>query len=451
MNGNFNGPSSLERRGLPRVKVARYCCPDLIGLEHYRKWVSEALLEEISRLASDLRGVRVCHINSTSSGGGVAEMLSSLTPLCSTLGLTVDWRLIIGDDKFFNATKGFHNALQGARLALTEEARRIYLDHNNKSAKQIGDDYDLYVVHDPQPVAIRQFAAPTHAKWIWRCHIDSSRPEPAVWEFLREFVDLYDGVVFTMQAFQPSDLPRATTWFIPPAIDPLSTKNLELSQDLYQRVLSELGVGLRRPLLLQVSRFDPWKDPLGVVRAYRLVREEVPEVQLALLGGMASDDPQGREVLEALHLEAEGDRGIHIFTNLGNLEVNSFQHAAFAVIQKSTREGFGLVVSEALWKRKPVVAGNVGGIPLQFPAGYEHFLVENVEQCAERLLALLREPAMAQDFGARGRAKVAGEFLLPRLLRDELLLFREVLGIKARKSQPQPSQAPLPAMQSADR
>jgi trehalose synthase len=433
MSGHFNVPSSLERRGLPRVKLARYCCPDLIGLEHYRQWVSEALMDEINSLARDLRGVRVCHINSTSSGGGVAEMLSSLVPLCSTLGLTVDWRLIIGDDKFFNATKGFHNALQGARLTLSQEAKRIYLDHNRVSANETLDNYDLYVVHDPQPVAIRQFAGANHAKWIWRCHIDSSSPDPGVWQFLRPFVEQYDAVVFTIEAFQPSDLPRALIWFIPPAIDPLSTKNLELSEDLYCRVLSELGVSLRRPLLLQVSRFDPWKDPLGVVRAYRLVREELPDIQLALLGGMATDDPQGGEVLEALRLEAEGDRGIHIFTNLGNLEVNSFQQAAYAVIQKSTKEGFGLVVSEALWKRKPVVAGNVGGIPLQFPAGYEQFLVENEEQCAARLLTLLRQPAMAQEFGVRGREKVAAEFLLPRLLRDELRLFREVLGIQSKK------------------
>jgi trehalose synthase len=427
MSGNCN-LSQSETRGLPRVKAARYCCPDLIGLEHYRGWVNEDLMEEIRELSRGLRGLRVCHINSTASGGGVAEMLSSLVPLCSTLGLCADWRLIVGDDEFFHSTKDFHNALQGAPLALTEAGKRTYLDHNRLSAKEMQGHYDLYVVHDPQPVAIRHFAASRQSKWLWRCHIDSSSPNPEAWEFVRPFVEQYDAVVFTMESFQPSDLPQHFTRFIPPAIDPLSTKNLELSEELYCRVLSELGISLRKPILLQVSRFDPWKDPLGVIRAYRLVRQEVRDIQLVLVGGMAADDPQGSEVLEALRLETGRDNDIHVLTNLGNLEVNAFQQAAYAVIQKSIKEGFGLVVSEAFWKRKPVVAGNVGGIPLQFPGGYEEFLTNNVEECARRLLTLLKQPALARTFGVDGRSKVESEFLLPRLLRDELRLFQEVLG-----------------------
>ena len=424
-------PSS---RGLPRVQAARYCCPDLIGLEHYDSWMAGELAEEIRDLAARLRGARICHLNSTASGGGVAEMLGSLVPLYSVLGIASEWRLIVGDEDFFRITKSFHNALQGAPLALSESARAAYLEQNRVSAEQLDDSYDLYVIHDPQPAALRHFAGSRRGKWIWRCHIDNSAPDAAVWQFVRPFVEEYDAVVFTTKDFQPPDLRVDNITFIPPAIDPLSTKNLELREDLYCRVLSELGVSQRKPILLQVSRFDPWKDPAGVLRAFHLVRKELPGVQLVLVGGMASDDPQGGEILASLRRHAEGTRDVHIFTNLGNLEVNAFQQAAYAVIQKSVKEGFGLVVSEAFWKRKPVVAGNVGGIPIQFPAGYERFLVESPEECAARLLDLLKQPRMAESFGAAGRAKVAAEFLLPRLVRDELRLFHNLLNPPPRRS-----------------
>jgi len=413
--------------GLPRVQAPRYCCPDLIGIGHYERWVSRDLIEEIQQLARQLRGIRVCHINSTASGGGVAEMLGSLVPLCSTLGIQADWRLITGDEQFFRVTKTFHNALQSAGLDLREEALAGYLERNRVSAEQVHDEYDVYVVHDPQPLAIRHFASTDHSKWIWRCHIDSSKPNPPTWEFVRPFVEEYDAVVFTMESFQPADLNASCLRFVPPAIDPLSTKNLELDEDLYCRVLVELGISLRKPVLLQVSRFDPWKDPLGVIRAFHLVKQEIPALQLVLAGGMATDDPQGGEMLEALRTEAAGDRDIHVFTNLGNLEINALQRAAYAIIQKSIKEGFGLVVSEAFWKQKPVVAGNAGGIPLQFPDDYQGFLVESVEECAQRLSTLLKQPAQAQGFGAAGNAKVTADFLLPRLLRDELQLFADVL------------------------
>jgi trehalose synthase len=427
MASNIEIANPTQGRGLPRVQAARYCCPDLIGLEHYRQWMGKELKDEIAQLCCELRGVRVCHVNSTASGGGVAEMLSSLVPLYSTLGIAADWRLIAGDEDFFRVTKTFHNALQGADVAVREAALADYLEQNRCSAEQLQDDYDVYIIHDPQPAAVRHFADAHRSKWIWRCHIDSSAPNPAVWQFLRPFVEEYDAVVFTMKSFQPADLDTSCIRFIPPAIDPLSTKNLEMPYELNCRVLSELGISLRHPILLQVSRFDPWKDPAGVIRAFRRVKQQIPAVQLVLVGGMAADDPQGKEILDALRREVDGTPGVHVFTNLGNLEVNAFQQAAFAVIQKSVREGFGLVVSEAFWKSKPVVAGNVGGLPIQFPAGYEEFLVESPEECAERLVALLEQPELADAFGAAGKAKVRAEFLLPRLLRDELRLLRDVL------------------------
>jgi len=294
----------------------------------------------------------------------------------------------------------------------------------------LDDQYDVYVVHDPQPAALRQFHKATRAKWIWRCHIDSSEPNPEVWQFLRPYVQAYDAVVFTMEAFRPRDLSTTNVAFIPPAIDPFATKNMDLPPDVCRRAIADSGINLREPLLLQVSRFDPWKDPLGVIRAYRLVKEERPGVQLALVGSMAGDDPEGWEILETINNEALNDPDLHVFTNLtgvGNMEVNAFQRGADLVIQKSLREGFGLVVSEALWKEKAVVAGAAGGIPMQFPAGYERYLVNSAEECAERLSHLLNNPDEAAEFGREGRKNIGREFLLPRLIRDELRLFRSLV------------------------
>jgi trehalose synthase len=290
--------------------------------------------------------------------------------------------------------------------------------------------YDVYVVHDPQPAALRHFAVRNAGKWIWRCHIDSSEPYREVWEFLRPYIEAYDAVVFTLEAFKPSDLQAPRVALIPPAIDPFSTKNMKLPHDLCRRIMAENGVNLRDPIVLQISRFDPWKDPLGVIRAYRLVKEKRPGVQLVLVGAMAGDDPQGWEILEAINAEAANDPDMYVFTNLtgvGSLEVNAFQRGADLVIQKSIREGFGLVVSETLWKGKPVVAGAAGGIPMQLPPKYHDYLVDSVEKCAERSLFLLDNPHVAAAFGRAGEEHVRQHFLLPRLVRDELRLIRDVL------------------------
>lgn len=417
---------------LPKVAIGRHLSSESINLDNYRSWVGDALIDEIRDLSQQLKGLRICNVNATAAGGGVAELLSRIIPVHLALGISTDWRLIYGDRDFFTVTKSFHNALQGADLRFTAETKQTYMDHNRMSADMLPEDYDLFIVHDPQPAALRHFKkSPPRCKWIWRCHIDSSQPNREVWEFLHPYIQEYDAAVFTMKAFQPMDLEIEKVVFIPPAIDPLSTKNMELPPDVCHRAIGEMGVDLRRPLLVQISRFDPWKDPLGVIQAYRLAKEKTPEIQLAMIGAMAGDDPQGWEILDKINAEAADDPDLYIFTNLtgvGSMEVNAFQRAADVVLQKSIREGFGLVVAEAFWKSRPVVAGHAGGIPLQFPAGYEDYLVESVEDCASKILFLLEHKEVAESFGRAGQAKIRTEFLLPRLIRDELLLIRDVMA-----------------------
>jgi trehalose synthase len=415
---------------LPRIAVGRHRSSESVKIDSYRPLVGDKLVDEIHSLATKLRGLRVCQINATASGGGVAELLSRELPVYTALGIQMDWRIVHGDKSFFNVTKQFHNAMQGARIDLTEDMKDEYRKHNRTSAEMLEEHYDIYIVHDPQPAALRYFHNETHATWIWRCHIDSSEPNPGVWEFLRPYVDAYDVVVFTMASFRPPDLSTEKVVFIAPAIDPFATKNMDMPQDLCRRAIADSGIDLRRPLLLQVSRFDPWKDPEGVIRAYRKIKKQRSNVQLALIGAMAGDDPEGWTMLERIEQEALEDPDLHVFTNLtgvGNMEVNVFQRGADLVIQKSLREGFGLVVSEALWKEKAVVAGAAGGIPMQFPAGYERYLVHTEDQCAEQLLHLLDHPDEAAELGRSGRKRVQNQFLLPRLIRDELRLFCELL------------------------
>ena len=417
---------------LPRVAVGRHLSSESINVDNYRRWVGDDLIDEIHGLSKDLKGVRICNVNATAAGGGVAELLSRMIPAYLALGITTDWRLIYGDKDFFTITKSFHNALQGAELKLTSDAKRAYLERNQASAEMLPEDYDVFIVHDPQPVALRHFAKANRGrKWIWRCHIDSSEPNQEVWGFLHPYIQEYDAAVFTMKAFQPADLELKRVVFIPPAIDPVSPKNMELPAEVCHRAIGEMGIDLHRPLLLQVSRFDPWKDPLGVIRAYQLAKKKVPEIQLAMVGAMAGDDPQGWEILDKINAEAANDPDLYVFTNMtgvGNMEVNAFQRTADVVLQKSLREGFGLVVAEAFWKGKPIVAGHAGGIPLQFPAGYEDYLVASVEDCAAKVLFLLEHPEIGQSFGRAGQAKIRTEFLLPRLIRDEMRLINDVVG-----------------------
>ena len=400
------------------------------SLDAYRPIVGDEKVEEIQQLASRLKGARVLHVNATSYGGGVAEILYTLVALMRDVGLDAEWQVIRGETEFFNVTKAFHNALQGMEVALTEGMKEIYNRYNRMNAEDFEGEYDFIVIHDPQPAALKHYLSPRFGKWIWRCHIDTSTPHRPVWDFLRPYLEEYDAAIFTMEQYVGSDLRFDKLAIIPPSIDPLTDKNRQLSLEESQRIVASFGVATERPIMLQVSRFDPWKDPLGVIDAYRLVREEVPGLQLALVGSMAADDPEGWYYLDKTSRHAGENFDIHILHNfhgVGNLEVNAFQAAADVVVQKSTREGFGLVVAEALWKGKPVVGGKVGGIPLQIIDGETGFLVTNVEECAQKVLYLLQHPEISREMGAKGREHVRENFLTTRHLRDYLELFNTLV------------------------
>ena len=395
------------------------------SLDAYRGVAPEATLDELRRQAEDLRGARVLHINATPYGGGVSELLRSTVPLLNDLGLIADWRIISGDEAFFEATKAIHNALQGAPEGIDDAQREAFLANARRNADALQERYDFVFVHDPQPAALLTLRGKDDARWIWRCHIDTSEPNPAVWAFLRDLLVDYDAAVFTMSEFVAPDIPVARIEVIPPAIDPLSPKNLMLPEGTAREVLEWIGVHPDRPLVTQVSRFDPWKDPLGVVAAYRLAREQVPGLQLVLAGSMALDDPEGWRIYREITAETRADPKIHLLTNLtgvGNVEVNALQRLSDVVVQKSLREGFGLVVSEALWKGTPVVAGRAGGIPLQMADGAGGTLVDGVEGCAAAIGALLGDPQRSRELAERGRERVREHFLTPRLVLNELSL-----------------------------
>jgi trehalose synthase len=400
------------------------------ALEAYRAIVGDDVVEDIRDLATELRGARILELSSTATGGGVAEMLASLVPLERDVGLDAQWRVIAGDGSFFETTKMLHNGLQGMAVGLTDQEFAGYLDHNRAQAAQLEGGWDAVIVHDPQPAPIASFAPDLSRRWIWRCHIDSSDPDPAVWDRLRPYVEHHDRAVFTMDAFVPADLGIPVS-LITPAIDPLSSKNRELPRYLAAETVAELGIDLSRPLLLQVSRFDPWKDPLGVVAVWRNVRETFPALQLALVGSMAGDDPEGWRVYRELEHEIRSEEGCFLLSNQMGVtghEVNSLQRVADVAIQKSIREGFGLIVSETLWKGTAMVAGRAGGIPLQITDGVNGYLAGTVEEFGDRVTSLLKDPGTARRLGTAGRRAVRERYLLPRLLRDQLRLLRELLG-----------------------
>ncbi len=400
------------------------------SLERYRAPAPPGLLEAVWEAAAPLRGARVLHLNATPYGGGVSELLRSIVPLLRDLGIVAHWRIISGDETFFRVTKAMHNGLQGATHDLTPEQERAWRETAEANARAFEECYDFVFVHDPQPAGLLAFGGARGARWVWRCHIDTSSPNPSIWRFLSPYLAHYDAAIFTMAAFVPPSFPIARVEIVPPAIDPLSPKNLALVPSTAREVLDWIGVRTDRPLVTQVSRFDPWKDPLGVLAAYRAARREVPDLQLALVGSMALDDPEGADIYRQLLDVTRDDPLVHVFTNLvgvGNIEVNAFQMLSDVVVQKSIREGFGLVVSESLWKGTPVVAGRAGGIPLQMADGVGGVLVDSVDECAEALVGLLRDPERRRALGASGRERVREHFLTPRLLLNELLLLRSLL------------------------
>jgi trehalose synthase len=401
-------------------------------LAEYRSIAGDEAITEIERLAEPLRGARVVHVNATAFGGGVAEMLVTLVPLMRDIGLEAEWQVIEGEDEFFNVTKACHNGLQGMDIPFTEEMKAIWRRYNEINAAMFEGEYDFVVVHDPQPAGLLHYHGIEGGKhWAWRCHIDTSHPNPAYWDFFAPYISEYEAGIFTMEQYVGPGVDFERLAIITPTIDPLSSKNAPMSEEKAREIVARFGMDMGCPLVTQVSRFDPWKDPLGVIDAYRIVKARVPEVQLALVGSMASDDPEGWYYLDKTIRHAGEDFDIHILHNfhgVGPLEVGAFQTVSDVVIQKSTREGFGLVVTEALWKGKPVVGGNVGGIPLQVLDGETGFLVESVEECADRTLYLLENPEKAGKMGEAAREHVRQHFLSTHHLADYLQLFNRLMA-----------------------
>ncbi len=399
-------------------------------LAQYEGIVDPNLISLITDLSKSLAGARVLEINSTSSGGGVAELLRSTVPLMNALGIKTDWQFVPANQKFFEVTKRFHNSLQGMKSHLTKKDMDLYLKENERFAQLLEGQYDFIIVNDPQPLAMRHFTNQRGAHWIWRSHIDTSNPDPAVWSFLQAYAQDYDATVFTMPNFVPPRLRTKRIEFIAPAIDPLSPKNCALPKELCAQTMIGFGIDRQRPLISQVARFDPWKDPLGVIRAYREVKKTIPELQLALIGWMASDDPQGWRVYNKVTKEAQNDNDLFMFTNLdgvGSLEVNALQRSSDVIVQKSLREGFGLAISEALWKSVPVVGGNTGGIPMQMVNGVGGFLADTVEDCASRVLYLLQHKDEAREMAWRGHERIREHFLVPRYIAETLSMMQSML------------------------
>jgi trehalose synthase len=401
------------------------------SLGDYATIATRGLMQELRSLAEPLAGKRVLHVSATAFGGGVAEINYTLVPLMRDAGLDTEWGIIQGQEEFFNVTKTIHNALQGNPQGLTPEDEDIFRRYNAANAAELTDEYDFVIIHDPQPAAVRDYVPESSAKWIWRCHIDLSNPNEGVLQFVLPSICKYDAAVFHRRQYVPRSaaLPPAAIWA--PAIDPLAPKNMALSAEDASYIVDQFGIDVGRPLLTQVSRFDPWKDPLGVVDAYRVVKEAHPDVQLALVGSMAHDDPEGWDYYNQTVSYAAGDPDIYILSNLNNVgavEVNAFQVHSNAVLQKSIREGFGLTVSEALWKARPTVAGRVGGIVDQITDGETGWLVESSLECAAACSSILADPAAARERALRGKEHVRRNFLTPRLLRDWLVLFNRLLG-----------------------
>lgn len=396
-------------------------------IERYTEIVGEHEIDALVKLAERLKDFSILHVNSTRAGGGVAEILNRMVPLMKELGLNVEWKVIRGDDEFFKVTKSFHNALQNGLGNLPESAFEIYKKWQEINANEISLDYDIVMIHDPQPAGLINFKK--KGKWIWRCHIDISNPYEPVWNFLKENIEKYDAMIISAPVFARDDV-EIPQFVIPPSIDPLSVKNRDIPEITVKRILYKFGINTEKPLVVQVSRFDYAKDPIGVIRSYRLAKKHIPDLQLAYVGSPATDDPEGEEVYKKTVKEAGNDKDIHLLMlpPYSDLEINAFQRGASVVMQKSIKEGFGLTVSEAMWKRKVVIGGRTGGITLQIIHGITGFLVDNIEGAAHYIIHTLRNPEMAKQIGERAREHVKHNFIITRHMREYMSVMLYAVG-----------------------
>lgn len=398
----------------------------MIKIEDYSAIVGQATIDELFLLAEHLRGRDIQNINSTAVGGGVAEILTRMIPLLKQLGIEARWDVIKGNEKFFAITKKFHNGLHGVPVEIDEEEFDLFLEVNRENAREIAFG-DVVFVHDPQPVALVEKRGEIGKNWIWRCHIDFSKPDMRIWKFLEHYVNLYDAAVFSAPAFaRKLDINQV---LISPSIDPLSDKNKELPEEVVDSIFQRFGIDQSRPVVTQISRFDYLKDPVGVIKAYKIAKKRV-DVQLVLAGGGATDDPEGPMVMQQVQEEADKDKDIFVLflPPASDIEVNALQRGSTAVLQKSLKEGFGLTVAEALWKSKPVIAGAVGGIPLQIAHKYSGILTHSIEGTAYWIKQLVNEPEYARKLGVNGREHIKNNFLITRHIKDYLLLFSSLFN-----------------------
>lgn len=421
-------PPHLERRKNPRISQTPPTPPPPPKLEDYVSIIGRPQIDELRHLAAAVRGKTVKMVNSTAVGGGVAEILTRLVPLMRELEVSTNWDVITGGNDFFEVTKAFHNALHGAPYDFTRHAQEIFLANNEQNRMRLRFEEDMIVIHDPQPAGLIASRADHPAKWVWRCHIDLSNPHPDVWGFLRPFVEKYDAAIFSSPAFaRQLSIPQ---YLFYPCIDPLSEKNKDLDEAVVAKVCDDFGIDRSRPIVTQISRFDRLKDPVGVVQAYKMVKNYT-DCQLVLAGGGADDDPEGAVVLQEVR-EAAGDDPDIIILNLppwSAIEINALQRASTIIVQKSLKEGFGLTVTEGLWKAKPTIAGAVGGIPSQIAHKLTGMLVHSVEGCAYQIRYLLTHPEFAEQLGKNGREHVKENLLMTTNVRRWLVLFRLLLGV----------------------
>jgi len=410
-------------------------------LEAYQKYITVKQFEEIKNLADKLRGLKVNMVNATPRGGGVAEILKSLIPLMKGVGLKAEWYTIPGREDFFKITKEMHNALQGKSYGFPFSHRKRYLRHMEKSAWQMRDmKADLWLIHDPQPAGVIQFLPGFHPS-VCQLHIDLSAPNQEVWDFVAGSLEMYDKVIVSSKEFVRQEIKKEAVVF-PPAIDPLTLKNQPLSLKASKLIIKSFGINPEKPLITQVSRFDPWKDPLGVVKAYYLAKKKIPRLQLAMVGlFLAHDDPEAMSVYRKVKKETKKDPDVFLFADpeiLGGLKVNTFVNAiqitSDVILQKSIKEGFGLTITEAMWKEKPVIGGNAAGVRTQITNNKNGFITKSVQETAERIVEIINNPGLAEKIGKSARASVQENFLLPRLLKDYLKLFFYLTSVDRKNS-----------------